>query len=438
MKRALAAVLLWLPGLSVGADGALVLTLEDILARALKDNIDVESAELDLSKLHSRYAEALGSALPSVDVAGNAVRYYKPPVAFMNGTGVQTMKTNYADASLSAQQPLYTGGKVGNAVRLAKDAFRGQSETVRAARDEALFTARRLYDAVLLGDLVREIQGENLDRARDHLATVRERYDQGIDSDLALQRQHVEEAEARSLLRSADVLRESALLALKNFLRLDLDQPVEVRGSFADPSPAVPDVGALEKTALARRPEVSAARAAVAVQEDLRRLARAEFQPALFAFGTYDHFAQSEKTDFARKDQAESLSAGLGLRWNIFRGGQDVQRARQARLDGDKARLAAEKVERGVRLEIREKWLALGEAVERASVEREAAGHARLALRAVEARYQAGESSQLELNDAALAFNRARLAEARALDDYWTGRAALRRAVGVPLEEVTP
>jgi outer membrane protein TolC len=107
-------------------------------------------------------------------------------------------------------------------------------------------------------------------------------------------------------------------------------------------------------------------------------------------------------------------------------------------MDLEEARLQAEKTERGVRREVRERRLALRESAERAGVQREAADHARLALKSVEARYAAGESGQLELNDSTLALNRARLAEAQALEEYWTGRAAVERAVGIPLEEVQP
>jgi outer membrane protein TolC len=437
MKRLLLTALLLLPFAPSFADDTVVMTLPDILTRADRDNLDVQSARLDLEKIHSRYWESLGTALPSVDLSGNVTRHYKPPMAFMNGGAVKTAKTNVATADLSAQQPLYTGGKVRTAIRLAQDAFAFQEDTTRATREEAAFIARRFYFAVLLTQRLSDIQHENLARAKDHLTTIRKRYDQGIDSDLALRRQEVEEAEARSLLLQADNMKETTLLALKDFLRMDLDQSIAVKGSFDEPRSFIPGADVLEKAALDHRPEIAVARAAVAVQADLRRLSWAEFQPTLAAYGRYQHFLQSNETDFTPKDEAESLSGGLSLTWNLFRGGQDIQKARQARMEWEQALLRQEKTERGIRRDVREKRLNLMEASERVSVQHEAVDHARLALKAVEIRYGAGRAGQLELNDATLAFNRARLAEAQALSDYWTGRAALERAVGITLEEAS-
>ena len=142
--------------------------------------------------------------------------------------------------------------------------------------------------------------------------------------------------------------------------------------------------------------------------------------------------------DLGGAQKTDGISAGLLLRFNLFQGGQSFQRARQARLDWDRSRLEAEKIERNVRREVWEKGLALNEARDRVRVQREAVDEARKALASVEIRYGAGQSGQLELNDATFALNRARLQQAQALSDYWTDRAALERAVGMPLEEMKP
>jgi outer membrane protein TolC len=227
-------------------------------------------------------------------------------------------------------------------------------------------------------------------------------------------------------------------LSLKTFLRIDLDRPVTIAGDFDPPSSATPDIPSLEKTALDRRPEIAAARASMAVYRDLYRLTWAEFQPSLGAFGSYQWSAQATDNSLGGSQQTDGISAGLLLRFNLFQGGQSFQRMKQSRFDWEKSRLEAEKTERNIRREVWEKGLALNEARDRVRVQRESVDEARKALTSVEVRYGAGQSGQLELNDATFALNRARLQQAQALSDYWTDKAALERAVGMPLEEMKP
>ncbi len=430
MKRALALPLLVLLGPALAAEETLTLTLPQALELAERQNVDVAQARLDMDRFHSRYRQALGSGLPSLDFSGTYTRNYKLPVIFFGGNEIRVGEENVFAAGASVEQPLFTGGKVARAVRGARRALSAQEAGGQGVRDEVALAVRRIFYGALLAEQGVVIQRENVASAEKHLATIRERYNQGMDSDLVLRRQEVEVANARANLISAKNLYETALLNLKEALSLDMDRPLALDGVFDPLKDELPDYDALAKAALDNRPEAKSTREMAAAYKEAVGVAAAEHWPQLSAFGNYQWTAQSDKLHVDRGQDAESLNAGLALRFSAFRGGQTSQQVKQARLDYEQAELLKERTERRVKREVREKWLALKEAFDRASVEQSAVGQAKRVLEATEVRYNGGEASQLELNDARFAFNRARLSYVQAQHDYWVSAAALERAAG--------
>ena len=69
------------------ADSAepMTLTLESAVEFAMKENIDVALAELDLRAFQSRYREVMGAAIPDLSATGSYTRNFKKPLAFFGG-----------------------------------------------------------------------------------------------------------------------------------------------------------------------------------------------------------------------------------------------------------------------------------------------------------------------------------------------------------------
>ena len=94
--------------------------------------------------------------------------------------------------------------------------------------------------------------------------------------------------------------------------------------------------------------------------------------------------------------------------------------------------------ERAVRAGLKTDYLDAREAWERAQSQETAIHQARRALESMEVRYRAGQASQLDLNDATLSLQRARLAHVMAVSDYWTSVAAVEKTVGSSFKEILP
>ena len=416
----------------------LTLTMEQAIDLALKENIDVALAELDLRFFQSRYRQVLGAAVPDLTLSGSYTRNVKKPVAFFGGGKVPVGELNGMQASVGLEQTLYSGGKLRAGLQATKLGVSAGEDSLRAARDETTFAVRRLFYSVLLASVTASIQQDNLASAEEHLRTIQARYKDGVDSDLTVLRQEVEVAGAKPALISARNLLEVGLTLLKDVLKMDVDRPLVLSGELASPGGARPDYEAVVRAALERRPELQAVRKRAAIARAHVRVAAGDMKPHLSIFADYRWQAQSADLSPGPHQRADSAAGGLRLDFPFFTGGEDLERVRQARVEYEKARELEAKAERAVRAELKQDWLAALEARERAQSQETAIAQARKAWEATELRYKAGRVGQLDLTDATLALNRVRTIHAQALSDYWTSMAALEKAAGVPLKEIAP
>lgn len=439
MKRGLSVFLLLAATTStaVAAD-RIVLSLEEALQIAGTQNIDLTLARLNLEELRSQYLQAIALGLPHASLEGTALRYDKKPAAFMGSMKIETSRENVLQSAVAVRQPIFQGGQIVSSVKAARHALAAGSDAVQDTEQAVIQTVKSLFYAALLSSSTARIQADNLASTQRHLDTIRERYRQGLDSDLTLQRQEVEVADAKAGFLSANNLREMALISLQETLMLDINRPLDVRGDLAIPATQPLAYEDLVRLAMERHPGLRRARHQSSFFDYRARLTRAEFSPNLSLIGQWGWRAESEDSSFSSSESASSLGGGVALSYPIFTGGDRLQRVRQASIDVRRSREQEREVERAIRVDVRRQWLNVMEALERARSQETAIAQAVNALHATEIRYKSGQASLLDLNDATFALNQIRTRHAQAAHDYWVSLAALERAVGGTLPGDNP
>ncbi|MFA5139798.1 MAG: TolC family protein [Elusimicrobiota bacterium] len=411
----------------------LELTLERAVSMALEKNVDVDLAELHLQTLESKYRQAWGTAIPNINLSGSYSKNWEKASAFLGGTKIYTEQNHGARGVAEVEHGLFTGGKVMAGLRGNRDNAAAGKDDLAAARAGVTLAVKRLFYSVLLASSTVSIQKDNLASTEEHLSTIKERYRQGLDSDLLVMRQEVEVANAKPALIQARNLEELSLTLLKDTLGLDLEEPVRILGELAAPGGVPEGCEEFTRLALERNPEYRAAKLRAEAAVNLVRYANGDRWPQLSVFANYQWYSASKEFVPKSTEHATSSAGGLRLRLPFFTGGEIRENVRQARIEYESMRKLAEKIERATRVDTKRQWLAMREAAERARSQESAIGTARRALQTTENRYKAGEASQLELTDASLALNRVRLLHVQALHDYWAGLAALEKAVGAPM-----
>lgn len=439
MKLILAAFLCAaaLPARAAEVPAARTLSLQQAVDLALRNNLDVALAGLRKDTTRSDLRRAWAAAIPDITLTGSLTRNMEQPKAFFGGGAIPMGQPWSMRHAATIEQVLYAGGAVASGVRAARAGVEVGEADLAAARADVVLAVRSLFYGVLLASDTARIQADNLASAEDHLRTIRERYRQGLDSDLVLLRQQVEAANAKPALLQARNAQELAVLQLKDTLHLDVDEPVEFVGALEPPRGGLPSYEGLVRTALENSADYKAARSRALQAEAVLGAMKGKNLPWLTAVADYQWYSESRDLGPGTTERDTSSMAGLRLRWPLFTGGEIREQIRQARITKDASETVAEKVLRAVRLSVKRAWLSAAEAAERSRSGEEAVGQARRALEATEVRYRAGQSSQLELTDATLALQRASLLYAQALHDYRAELASLERAAGVAVEEAS-
>ncbi len=423
MKAALALLLLS-PLLAYAAPRPL--TLDGAVGAALENNATVATAERSRLIYKEKVREYWGTVMPQASASALWSNYLDKP----NPDILGAKDANTYTGSLDVSQVLWAGGKVSTGIKMAAIYSKASEEQLKAAQKAVARSVKQMYYSVLLAKATAAVQKESLDLARQHLATIEAQYRQGIASDLAVLRQKVEVSNTEPTLTQALNLYEVGLIELKNLIGLDPENEIALTEGFDCGRREPGDIAALYAAALAARPDYRNLKYQRDLYREMVTIERAGHFPYLSAFASRQFYGSRERGFAQSPDRTWSTTAGLRLSLPLFSGGSVASRTRQARLQEGIADTNLREFERRVKIEVKKAWLSSREAGERLASQGTAVEQARKALSATEVRFKNGLSGQLELNDAALALNRARTLYNQAQHDACSADAQLRWALG--------
>jgi outer membrane protein len=342
-------------------------------------------------------------------------------------------RPNVWNAALNISQPVYSGGRVGTALAIARQVRLAADLQIDEAEADIALQVRSAYFQAVLADEFIGIAREAYDLATSQLRQVELFRAQGTASEFDVLRARVERDNLEPGIIEAANARRLAELNLKRLINVPADQPVELATPLAAELVDV-DRAAL-RTALTARPALRALDAAIAARAGAVSIARADRLPtvgasASFAFQAMPDHVTPFDTQW-RRDWALSLQLSLP----VFDGFRTSGRVQQATAELRTAQLQRDQARQGMEVELE---AALGEFdAARAQIEarRATVAQARRALELAELRFASGLATQLDVSSARLLFEQARVNEAQSLFNYLNAVARLERVAGgeIPL-----
>jgi len=428
------------------------LTLDDAVQRALTRSEEMRAARGLVRQTEGQVLEQLSRALPQVS---GAVTYnrklesiFQDAVADTGFFGQILKNSSFAaqhtwSADLTAQQLLWSGGKVGAALKTAKAANRSAHATERETASELTYQVRQAYyDAVYTRRLVK-IAESALAQARAHLGQVRAGRREGSRSEYEALRAEVDAANQEPSVIAARNGLEIALLALKRLVNVPPAQPVELTTPLAAADGTVPVVTD-PSTAVDGRPAVLAAGFEVEARRQALKVYRGQRWPDLYVSSTLSHQAFPMDLWPRRNEFRRNWDASVRLELPIFTGLRTEGQVVQAQAQYEVARAGLDRLLEGAAIEAVQARDELGRTLSSLFARRETVRQARRAWELAGVRFTNGMSTQIEVSDARLQLQSAEVNEVQAMRDYLVAIAALERAVGhplpverKPLEEVT-
>ena len=375
------------------------------------------------------------AALESVAIAAAGLR---PSVSFGGSATLESDDVNeppgvksdtYSNFSLSldATQPLY---RLDRTIRLGQARTREEkAKADYAVRTQQLIdrVVERYFGVLQARDDFRFAE-TNREAIGHQLRQAQERFEVGL---IAIT--DVEEAKSRFDLASAreieakngldnarEAMRETIGEYPENLATLEADIPLAV------PDPA--DIDAWTDTAIERNLPIRSASLAVAIAKEEIRIASAGAQPMV------DLVGRAAATDKNRKptggSEAVSASIGIRLQLPLYTGGRVSAETREARARHRESMHVQERARRDAVRQTRQAYLGVESAIARVGALRQAVVSSQSALDAVDAGFQVGTRTSVDVLDAQRDLFQARNDLAAARYDYIRNALKLRLAAG--------
>lgn len=393
-------------------------TLADAVALAYESNPTLQQQRAAVRALDEGYVQALSGYRPSLSIT--ATGGYKR-VDPGQGAGADS---NSVDATLSASQPLYTGGRVSAAVRSARALVLAGRETLRSVEQQILQQVISAYVDVRRDAEIVAIRRANIEVLKAQLDETEAKFHVGqlTRTDVATVRAQYAQAKA-------------ALAAADGQLRASRSTYLAVVGRAPgklSPEPALPGlpatIDAAFDTSEAENPDLLAASLTEQSTDALVAQAKAARMPQVSATASYDYGGRL--TPFSDANNLRTLQAGVTITQPLFSGGLISSQIRQALEQDAQSRQALEAARRTTVKSVAIAWsnITAAHAGLVASLEQKDA--AALAFDGVKAEFRAGLRTVFEFVQSEQAVRDADLAVVSAQHDEYAADAALLAAIG--------
>jgi outer membrane protein, adhesin transport system len=376
------------------ADLAFATTVQESIQAALSTNPEVGVVAADREAIEQELRQARAEYLPSIDVRGAAgPEYTDSPTTRNRDNEGDTATLLRLESQVTLTQMLFDGFATQSEVQRQIARIDSASYRVQEAAEFIALDAVEAHLDVLRNQALVELARENLEQHRRILGQVRQLEDQGAGSIGDVRQTESRLAEAQSSLAVA----QGNLRDAEAFYRAVVGSPpVDLEEGTAPvfALPESPDASAA--AASVASPTVQLANADIDVAQAELRGARAGYYPNLdleLGAAAGDNLDGLEGRDV----NAQAL---LVLRYNLFRGGGDIAREREAFLRVKEARENLRVAQRDAEQEARVAYHALTTA--RARLEALSAGvDAQRSTRDIYAQqFDLGQRGLLDLLDA--------------------------------------
>ena len=413
----------------------IVLTLETSLEIAKKNNRDILIAQEETKKAGGRVREAWSGALPQISMSTIYNRNIMKPAFFLTiedkTQKIEIGSNNSYQNILSLNQPLWLGGKVGTALKIARAYSNSSEYGLENTWKNIKGQVKKTFYTILLTDEAKRVAEITLKQAEAHYENVNKLYAQGLSSEFDLLRAEVNASNYKPALIQAENNLELAYNSLKNILGIDINQEIEVEGSYAY-EPLDDDViKENNNEAFQKRADLKQLEFQTEMQELNIKIERSNWFPSLYLIGGLQFQGQSNKFYLKKNQRAFSLSAGIQMQVSIFDGLRTHAKVVQAEADYQKLEYQRMKLVEGINMEIRRAVLKMKEAKQMVDTQAQNVVQANKALRIAEVRYNSGIGTQLELFDAQLALERAQMGHIQGIYDYLIAKTDWEKAVGL-------
>jgi outer membrane protein len=409
------------------ASAPLALTLEKCLELAAANNQDLKATTQNLVIAKEKVKIAEGGLLPSADYQFGYTKLDDKPVVMREPVFIKGDDQSFS-GKLSATYPLYTGGKLQNAVKISLIELEMARADEAKARQKLTCDVKDAFYKIWLAEEQLKVAQSSYQNLNRHVDQVEKHYKAGATSKFELLRAEVQRDTLKPQVIKAENGVSLAKLALATLIGLKKEQPFAV--DFDIHKVALPDSPAVSfddslNRAYSNRPELKQVQfgaEAAKVQEDL---AEAHNKPNVSLVGTYDgNGSELNPGSWDRK-----LSLSIAVQGNFYKGTNKPE-INKAKAQTELYVIKEAGLKDAIRLEVDQVLQSLKESLETAKANQANIELAKESLRLTEVRFDAGMATTMDIMDSQLALDKALTGYYSNLADYLAAQAKLALVTG--------
>lgn len=388
-----------------------MISLDDSVALALKNNPAIKMAAYDKDKAKWGIDEAKAGGLPTLSLTGSGSR----------GNSAQGGSTGF-NTSLHLSMPLYTGGRVDGQINQAKLTAHSAELGVDKAMAQTKLDATTKYFSVLQTRNMVQVNQDAVDSMTAHLQNVQAQYQVGTVAKGDVLQSEVQLANAKQNFTKA----QNAYAVAQASFNSVIGQAQDTENSYQDDLSYVKVDLTLDDSiqlALKNRPEIGQSDDSLRAAQVGVNVADSGRLPTVNFTGT----AGKAGSDFPGNN---NWSIGIAANWNLFDGGVTKARVEEAKSTVAKATEQGQQTRDSIELEVRQNYLSMQEAEKRIDTAKVAVNQATENMKIADEKYAAGVGTNLDVMDAQLALTQAKTNVTQALYDFNVYKAQLEKAIG--------
>ena len=394
-----------------------MLTLQQCINTALKNHPAVTAAAGTIRQSESKIGQARAGYYPQINIQSGYSRIGPAP------TSLRSDPYNYYSNSLNLNQTLFDFGKTSSSVDIQMLTKQSAEADFQNTAASLVLGVKEAYYSFLKAKMSETVAKETVNQFQQHFDVAETFFETGKSSKIDVTSAEVNLSNARIQLISVQNALHIARVNLNKAMGLISAPEYDVEEQFH-----LEQISISFETALAQayenRPDLLSTGLKKEALEKSIDLNKKGYLPVLSGSASYGYTGEELNTD------NKSWNVGVALTFPLFTGLSTKYAVEEARANLDVAKANEESLRQKVYLEVQSAWLNRREAFERIEAGRIIVRQAEETLELARGRYATGVGSSIEITDAMIKLNNAKMTYITALSDFSVAEANLEKAIG--------
>jgi outer membrane protein len=382
-------------------------------------------------KIHPSINAATSTVRITDSKIGQARSGYFPQLTFQSGyqrtgpspTSINTDPYNQYSNTLSLSQTIFDFGKTYNQVQIQSLGKESSQADLQDISEQVILGVKQAYYGYLQAKMSRDVAAETVNQFQQHYEIAKVFFETGKSSKIDVTSAEVNLSNAKiNLLKAENALR-IARLTLTNAMGIMNAPEYEIQDDLAY-RPYEISLDEALKNAYKNRPDLLSTLKKKEGLEKTIDLNRKGYLPVLAGSAAYGYTGNDLVMD-------KAWSVGVTLTFPLFTGLSTKYQVDEAKANLDVLKANEDSLMQKVSMQVESAYLSIKEANERISAGRIIVKQAEETVELAKGRYSAGVGSSIEITDAMITLNNAKMTYITALSDYSLAQANMEKAIGV-------